>query len=313
MTWRGILGIALGLALGGCGRPSSADEVGGKTLRIPMTTVGPKSLDPVKGSTTYEAAACAQVYETLFEYKYLVRPPQLEPALLAKMPDVSEDRLTYTFELKKGVLFHDDPCFPNGVGRELVASDVFYSLKRMADNANDPKSWWLLENTIAGFDAYREAQNAAVKAGKQFDYDAPVEGMRELDPHRFQIVLTEPVQRFEYVLEMFQTSVVPREAVARYGDGFSRHPVGTGPFLLVREADFVLGKSLILHRNPKYRDERYPDEGDDADAQHGFLDAAGRRLPLCDRLEFHFFPQTQPMWLEFLVGHLDYVTVPAEN
>ena len=40
-----------------------------------------------------------------------------------------------------------------GKGRELVARDVFYSWKRMADSANSPKSWWLIEDTIKGFKA----------------------------------------------------------------------------------------------------------------------------------------------------------------
>jgi len=278
-----------------------------------MQTDGPKSLDPVRGSTTYEARACSLIYETLFQYKYLKRPPELEPCLLAKMPEVSADGRTYTFELKQGVRFQDDACFPGGKGRELEAKDFFYSLKRMADDGNDPKSWWLLEDTIVGFDEYRARQNAAVAQGKEFDYDEPVEGMRILDKYRFQIELKDPVTRFHYVLEMFQTSVVPREAVEKYGTSFGRHPVGTGPFLLQREEDWVAGKSLVLTRNPNYRDERYPSEWEPGDEAYGLQEAAGQRIPFVDRIEITFFVNDQPMWLEFRAGHLDYVTVPAEN
>jgi ABC-type transport system substrate-binding protein len=303
-----LCGIAIALALlVGCG-PARSDD-GLKVLRIPMDTDGPKSLDPVRGSTTYEARACSLVYETLFQYKYLVRPPTLEPCLLAKMPEISEDGRTYTFELKKGVHFIDDPCFPEGKGREVVTGDVFYSLKRMADEDNQPKSWWLLKDTIVGFDEYREEQNAA----ETFDYDRPVPGMRVLDRHRFQIVLKQPVHRFNYVLEMFQTSVVPREAVERYGIRFGGHPVGTGPFRLQREEDWVRGKSLILHRNPQYRAARYPTEWADGDEGAGLTRAAGKRIPFLDRIEMTFFVNPQPKWLEFRTGNQDFVTVPAEN
>ena len=92
-----------------------------------------------------------------------------------------------------------------------------------ADNDNDPKSWWLMENTIAGFDKYREEQNAAEK----FDYDAPVEGMKVINDYEFEITLQEPVYRFLYTLAMFQLAVVPREAVEMYGSKFDLHPVGT--------------------------------------------------------------------------------------
>ncbi len=141
-----------------------------KVVQLPMRTDGPKSLDPAWGSTVYDNRACCQVYETLLQYKYMVRPSELEPLLLTEMP-ATTDGLSYRFKLKRGVLFHDDPCFPGGKGRELVSKDVFYSWKRLTEN---PRNWWLLEDTIAGLDEYREEQNKARKAGGIFDFDAPV-------------------------------------------------------------------------------------------------------------------------------------------
>jgi ABC-type transport system substrate-binding protein len=273
-----------------------------KVLRIPVRADGPKTLDPVRGSTQYEAEVCEQVYETLLQYNYLSDPLRLEPLLLEEMP--TREGLVYRFKLKKGVRFRDDPCFPDGKGRELVAKDVIYSWKRMADDDNSPKSWWLFEGTVKGFDAYREAQNKA----KTFDYDAPVEGLRVLSDHEFEVELTMPVYRFQYILAMFQTAIVPREAAEKYGDAFSGHPVGTGPFLLARDEDWQRTKSIVLHRNPGYRDARFPDGGGDA-----LLEAAGKRIPFADRIEITFFQEDQPMWLEWKAGNLDFVTVPAEN
>lgn len=312
-----ILGV-LSLPWMGCGGSndsetgSSSGNSGGsaqsepKVVRLPMRTDGPKSLDPVRGSTVYDNRAAVQVYETLLQYKYLVRPPELEPLLLAEMP-TTEDGLTYHFKLKKGVHFHDDPCFPGGKGREMVASDVFYSWKRMADEDNLPKSWWLFENTVVGFDEYREAQNDA----EEFDYDAPVEGFKILNDYEFEVTLKEPVQRFMWVLAMFQTSVVPREAVEKYGDKFGRHPVGTGPFTLAK-GDWIPGKSIVFHKNPNYHEAYYPSEHMPEDVQYGFHEAAGTKLPIVDRVEITMFVQDQPMWLEFRSGNIDYTQVPAE-
>jgi len=223
--------------------PASAKKAaeGLKVLRLPMRTDGPKSIDPVKGSTVYDSRAANLVYETLMEYEYTARPFKLRPLLLTEMPKPSADKLVWTFKLKKGVKFHDDACFPGGKGRELKSSDVFYSWKRMADKGNSPKSWWLMKKTIKGFDAYRDAQNAAAK----FDYDAPVEGMKIVDDHTFEVTLTEPVYRFVWILAMFQLSVVPREAVEKYGSKFGRHPVGTGPFTM-KENSCVTVKSMVF-------------------------------------------------------------------
>jgi oligopeptide transport system substrate-binding protein len=273
-----------------------------KVLRIPIRADGPKTLDPVRGSTQYEAEVCEQVYETLVQYNYLAEPLRLEPLLLEEMP--KPEGLVYRFKLKKGVRFRDDPCFPDGKGRELVAKDVFYSWKRMADDDNQPRSWWLFEGAIKGFDEYRNAQNAA----KTFDYDAPVEGMRILSDHEFEVELTMPVYRILYVLAMFQTAIVPREAAETYGAAFSGHPVGTGPFLLRRDEDWQRTKSIVLHRNPGYREAFFPDAG--GEARH---EASGKRIPFADRIEITFFQEDQPMWLEWKARNLDFVTVPAEN
>ena len=289
-----------------CGPGAANSNSGKKVLRLPMRTDGPKSLDPILGSTVYENRCASLIYETLVQYKYLKRPLDLEPLLLEEMPQVSDDGKTYHFKLKKGVRFQDDACFPGGKGREMIASDVIYSWKRMADEEYTFKSWWLLGDSIEGFLEYREAQEKAAK----FDYEAPVAGLALINDYEFKVVLKEPVQRFMWVLAMFQTSVVPREAVEKYGDRFGRHPVGTGPYVLDR---WETGKSMSFNRNPNYRDELYPSEHMPEDKATGLDKAAGTKLPIADRVEITMFVEDQPMWLEFKAGNLDYTTVPAEN
>lgn len=310
------------LSLTGCGGGSGSDSDDSSTadlkvLHLPMRSNGPNVIDPVRGSTVYDNRICCQVYEPLLEYAYLDRPIDartLEPLLLAEMPQVSEDGLTYHFKLKEGVMFHDDECFPDGKGREMVTDDVFYSWKRMADDDNEPKSWWLLENTIVGFDEFREAQNNA----KTFDYDAPVEGFKKINDYEFEVTLKEPVYRFQYVLAMFQTAVVPREAVDHYKSEFGINPVGTGPFTLEKE-DFEVNKRVVLNKNPAYHKVLYPEmpeedyEGKDRDIELGFYKDAGKQLPLVDRVEITMYQQDAPMWLKFKSKELDYIQVPAEN
>src|SRR5262249_53040148 len=93
-----------------------------------------QSFDPVQADDVFVSEQVALVYETLLQYHYLKRPYTLEPGLAESMPEVSTDGLTYIVRIKKGVLFQDDPCFAasSGRGRELVAEDVVYSLKRLA-------------------------------------------------------------------------------------------------------------------------------------------------------------------------------------
>ncbi len=300
----------------GCAPPSR--DHGEKTLHLPIVSSGPNSLDPVMGSSQYDSKACSYVYQTLLQYHYLRRPLELKPLLLAAMPQVLGEGTIYRFRLRDDVYFHDDPCFPEGRGRRLVTEDVFYSFKRMADDRNQPKGWWLLKDTVVGLDAYREQQNNA----ETFDYDAPVEGFRRINDQEFEIHLKQPLYRFMYTLAMFQTSVVPREAVEFYQKKFARHPVGTGPFLL---QDWESGSRMTFVRNPQYWPEYYPadpglrEDGTEPypgyleDRRLGFYQDADRRLPLVDRVELGMYVNYQPMWLKFRNRELDYTTVPAEN
>lgn len=300
--------VALSL-LAGPGLGQGDDQV---VLRLPMRAAGPGSLDPVTGSTVYDNRAASLFYETLLQYKYLSRPLELEPLLLEEMPQMSESdgQMRFRFTLKQGIRFHDDPCFESGVGREVVTEDVFYSWKRLTDREYEYESYWLLENTILGLDEYKDAQARRNKAGQPHDYDAPVEGLVKIDDHTFEVVLAEPVYNFIWKLAMFQLSVVPREAVERYGSELSRHPVGTGPFLLEQWTE---KKDLTAVRNPAYHEQLFPTEHEPQDEELGLHLDAGRRLPLADRVEITMFVQENPMWLEFKSGKLDYVQVPAEN
>src|SRR5438034_4434435 len=92
----------------------------GSTSRI-------RGFDPVTSSDVPSSHAIYKVYEGLYEYEYLVRPYTVRPNLAEGMPEISPDGLTYTFHIKKGVHFIDDPCFPGGKGRELTAADFVYS------------------------------------------------------------------------------------------------------------------------------------------------------------------------------------------
>jgi peptide/nickel transport system substrate-binding protein len=275
-----------------------------KVMQLPILTDGPKSLDPVEGSTTYDNMACAQFYETLLTNKY-ANPMEMEPLLLSEMPTSDDGGTTWHFKLKPNVYFHDNECFPSGKGRVITPDDVFYSLKRLADDEHNLKNWWLLDGTILGFNAMKDEQNAA----DRFDYDAPVEGFRKINDLEFEIVLEKPVYRFLYILSMFQTSVLPREAVEFYGDDFARNPVGTGPFML---DTWVPKQSLTANRNPNYHPVYYPErsEWSKADKRNRLHRAGGKQVPFVDRIEFTMFVEPQPMWLEFSKGNLGYTQVP---
>jgi oligopeptide transport system substrate-binding protein len=255
-----------------------------------------RGFDPIEAGDVPSAAAVSKLYEGLLEYEYLARPYTVRPLLAESLPEISEDGLTYTFRLKRGVRFHDNPCFPGGTGREVTAGDFIYSWKRLADARNRPKGYWVFEGRIAGLDAFHEAS----KQGP-VDYDAPLEGLQALDSHTLQITLTEPYPQLLWVLTMDYTFVVPREAVAYYREEFINNPVGTGPFLI---RSWRRNYRIEYVRSPNYHGDTYPARGEPGDEEAGLLADAGKPLPLLERVVEYVVRDPSTAWLMFLRGQL---------
>ncbi|MEL6413028.1 MAG: ABC transporter substrate-binding protein, partial [Bacteroidota bacterium] len=221
------------------------------------------------------------------------------------MPTISEDGLKYTFKIKQGVKFHDNPCFAKGKGRELIADDFVYAIKRVADPKVQSPWFSLLSDKIQGLDAWR---NTCVK-NSTTDYTVPLAGVKALDNYTLQFTLSQPSPQFLYILAMTFCSVVPEEAVAHYGDEFLNHPVGTGPFTLTAFNPQL--NKLVYHKNPTFRDKRFPSEA--APAYQHMLADAGKKLPFVDKVITHIQPEEQPRWLKFQQGQVDIVDISRDN
>ncbi len=265
----------------------------------------PTTLDPVQGANIYANFVIVNAYDTLYSYKYLARPYELKPNLAEDFPTVSPDGLVYTFRLKKGVRFIDDPCFPGGRGREVVAGDLIYSIKRQFDPKNQPQGAWLWQGRIAGLEEWKAAGS---------DYDKPVTGMRALDDHTLEIRLLRPYPQLVNTLAQGYSALVPREAVEKYGKGLGVRPVGSGPFRLVSYDT----ARVVMERNPNFRQEPVDlaAEGYDPATQafSGVEAIQGRSPPFVDRLEFNFINEPSAAWNSFTKGDEIQLTVlPIEQ
>jgi ABC-type transport system substrate-binding protein len=285
------------------GETPSAGTTGVKVYRHSMDQA-PTSLDPVQASNVYANHVALNAYDTLFSYKYLARPYTPKPNLADGWPEISDDNLVYTIRIKPGVYFIDDEAFPGGVGRELVAEDFVYSLKRQFDAANRPQGAWLWQGRIAGLDQWKENGS---------DYDEPVEGLRALDRYTIEVRLTKPYPQLLYTFSQGYSAIVPHEAVAHYGKEFAVRPVGSGPF---RVTQYDTAK-IVFERNPKYRQEPVDiwAEGFEPEkhAHLGVEKIHGRSPPFVDRLEIDFIFEGAARWSSFTKGNeVQFTTVPNE-
>ena len=226
---RGAIGVAATAgaagALAGCGGASSnAGTTTEKVLRFGVAN--PKaSFDTQITSNTWGASE--NVCDTLIRLN--PDSKQLEPVLVTSLPTVSEDGLTYTFELKDGVKFHD--------GSTLTAEDVRYTLTRvLAKQAQSD-----------GYDKIAGAKDFVSGAATE------LAGFSVQDDRHFTITLSQPFSSFPYLLAQFYASIYPHEACEAAGDswGTGTDFIGCGPFKLESNDDST---EVVLTAFDEYHD-----------------------------------------------------------
>ena len=303
MKRRSFLGSsAAALALPGAQAaeaPSSA-----KTLRYAFR-IAETGFDPAKITDIYSRIITAHIFEGLVGYDHLARPATLKPVLAEALPEVSEDFKTWTFRIRRGVFFADDPAF-KGKPRELTAEDFIYTFMRLADPATVSPTWGELEDMgVVGLKAYRDQ----LRAGAKFDYGHRVAGLQALDRYTLRITLDQTRPRFVQILAQHDIyGVVAREVIEAYPDDPAAHPVGTGPYRL---KEWRRSSQIVLEKNPGHRLRLYRDEvrphADDAEGQAWLARFGDQRIPMVERVEVAIIEETQPRWLSFLDGQFNFL------
>ncbi len=298
------LGIALAaLSLCSCKPPFSDRDDIHEVFRF-SEAGAPITMDPAQASTAYENNMVTSIYDQLYDYKYLARPYALKPRLATGMPEISDDGLVYTFQIQQGVYYADDPCFPDGKGREVTVHDFIYSMKRQFDPAMLPRGEWLWRGKIKGLDAWKAAGS---------DYDQDVPGLQALDDYTLQITLNQPFPQLVYTLTMGYSSFVPRESIEYYGREAGLNPVGSGPFQL----ESFTTQRAVLSRNPNYREEyfdlAYEGYAPETQGWAGLEKLQGKRLPAMDRVEVYFMSESMTRWNSLNKGtEIHFGGIPTE-
>src|SRR5438552_18273929 len=134
-----------------------------KVLRIEFY-VAETGFDPVKVQDYYSQEVNEGIFDPLLTYDYLARPAKLVPRAAEAMPTIADEARTYTFKIRKGIYFSDDPEF-KGKRRELTAQDYVYTIKRFKDPVNRSP----YESFIDGITGLEQLKKQAEKTGK-FNY-----------------------------------------------------------------------------------------------------------------------------------------------
>jgi peptide/nickel transport system substrate-binding protein len=185
----------------------------------PVLNVGfngnPDTLDPQKTSGTITFQIDRSIYDTLVEPD---AQGKLSPALAEKWT-ISSDFKTWTFTLRKGVVFHN--------GSPFTSADVKATLTRLTDKATASPS-------------------AAEYSGIQ-DIQTP-------DASTVILVLSKPNAPLLSTLASGWSAILPK-ALIDSGWDFANKPVGTGPFVFKQ---WVRDGQIVLEKNDRYWQKGLP-------------------------------------------------------
>lgn len=282
-----------------------------------------KSLDPACCGDTLTSSFQANIYQGLYQYHFLKRPVEVIPLLAAEMPKVSDDGLTWTIKLRQAVKYHPSFCFgTNADGspktRTVTAGDFVLAFKRIADShLVTPMALAFIEDQVEGIAAYHKATEAYdVTDFSRYEKES-ISGIKAIDAQTLQIKLSRPYPQLLHVLAQANYAPIPREVIEYYmatpaGEQPAKDRrtaqiikpaavVGTGPFCL---AKFEHKGEIVMKRHADYFGETYPAEGEAPDKAAGFLDDAGKNLPLIDELRLLYIADQEPMWNAFLAGRI---------
>ena len=223
--------LASALVVSACS--SSSDDAGGSGGAITVAYQNDiATLDPAIGYDWQNWSIIKSLFSRLLDYE--PGTTNLVPDLATEMPKISADGMTFEFNMRDDVKFHN--------GRLLVADDVKYSIER----AVNPKT----QSPGAGFFASIEGFDDA-SAGKSTN----ISGITVNSPTSITFKLSRPDATFLHVMAINFASVVPKEDAEKFGPDFGKNPVGSGAF---KFTSWALGQKLTLDKNTDYYREGLP-------------------------------------------------------
>lgn len=222
LSRRGVLKAGAGMA--GAGFVMAA---------VPMVVPGVGVIAQDAGTVTFGLESDLRGVEPALGYDFtanvvicnMTEGPMMVDPTGALQPLLAEsveqpDQLTYIYNLRPGVMFHD--------GTEMTAADVIASIERVRNpSIASPMAW-------------------------MYDLAESIEATGDL---QVTIKLTEPSGTFPYVASTTAMHVMPKSLIDSTPDTPTQSPIGTGPYKFV---SWEAGSKITLEKHDQYWQDGKP-------------------------------------------------------
>lgn len=244
--------------------PGTIGGVKNPNTFIMASIADPDPLDPAYDYETGGGEILDNVYERLIWYDG-ASAINLKPILATAVPTVanggiSVDGLTYTFNLKAGVKFHN--------GEIMTPEDVEYSLERvLMMNSGDAPAWMLGEVMIVDYWDYYDP-TIHPDDGTPDYFVPPQDEINDtvivIDSDTVQVNLIQAFPAFIQVMAHSVASIISKKFVEEHGgvvrgeeynSYLANHECGTGPFTL---KEWKVGQYTMMERFDNYHSTPAP-------------------------------------------------------
>lgn len=278
-------------------------EIKKNHLNISLPTAIPE-IDPALAYDTVSANVVYQIYESLYEYDYLVRPYKIKPLIAQSMPIIEDNGTKYTIKIRPNIFYHNSEHLNQK--RDVTAQDFINQIRRIAYPGTKSKGWWMFADKIKGLDEFR------INAKKDFSdfYTYPISGLKTPDKYTLVIKLNKPYPQLIYALAMSFASPMPQELISAYNNDFSQTAIGTGPYFLDK---WERGLKLTIKKFNRYHKNNYPDTGDRFAYENKLLLDKGKSIPFVDQINFYIIKEAQTRWLKFQTKDIDLIVLNKDH
>ncbi len=247
----------------------------------------PQSFNPYTSSDAGASTVMQYIFDTLL-YAENEPPYELKGKVAKSYPQISEDKLSYTFELREDVSFSD--------GQPLTAEDVLFSMKVIQNPrvlAPHMRNYYsAVKNVVKD----SERSITFVCDEPYFRNDLSLGAFEILPKHFYDPEgLLDPVDIASLIDGSWETGP-HKERIERFAEqfnqDFNRKIMGSGPYRVDDiERDIVTQQKVVLTRNADYWGNGYED-----------LLASG----YVDKMVFKIINNTDAAFIELTNGNLDY-------
>lgn len=276
-----MMALILTATIISCGRKKVAEQESTNTT-FPVTQLSPpdienaekgdwiirqvmsdaEKINPIVTNDATASGIMLYIFENLLEIDRVTY--ELKPLIAKSLPEISEDHLTYTFELKENVTFSD--------GAPLTGEDIIFTVKVIKNPFSDAQALRNYFNDVKSVELV-DGNKYKVKFTMSKPYFRAIYSIGDLEIIPKHILDLDNLNdkftwsELEAAQKTFDSKKFPE--MQRFADFINsqevsrdaKYVVGSGPYILDK---WITGQSVTLKRNENYWNKselpHYPDK-----------------------------------------------------